>query len=128
MPQIGGGSVAVALPAGAKTPPETIFAVPGLERKMPTNDWWSSLAWMPYSERQYPHPLAVCAAANGLRVYYPGNRITANYPYTQVLRQGAMRTYVAYNVGLHERTVRFSDGVSVNVRSHEFAVKSNGVE
>ncbi len=78
--QIGGGSMAVALPAGATTPPETIFAVPGLERKMPTNDWWSSLAWMPYSERQYPHPLAVCAAASGLRVYYPGNRITPIIP------------------------------------------------
>lgn len=54
--------------------------------------------------------------------------VTADYPYTQVFRQGAMRTYVAYNVGLHERTVRFSDGVSVNVKSHEFAVKTTGVE
>jgi endoglucanase Acf2 len=45
---------------------------------MPTNDWWSSLAWMKFSERQYAHPLAVMAEPAGLRVYYPGNSITAN--------------------------------------------------
>lgn len=33
---------------------------------------------MPHSERQYPHPLAVQAAAAGLRVHYPGPSITAN--------------------------------------------------
>jgi endoglucanase Acf2 len=45
---------------------------------MPTNDWWSSLAWMKFSERQYAHPLAVMAEPGGLRIYYPGNSITAN--------------------------------------------------
>ncbi len=45
---------------------------------MPTNDWWSSLAWSPLSFAMYPHPLAVCAVPGGLRVAYPGANITAN--------------------------------------------------
>lgn len=45
---------------------------------MPTNDWWSSLAWLPLSERQYPHPLGVQAEPEGLRVFHAGARITAN--------------------------------------------------
>ena len=49
-----------------------------LSRPVPTNDWWSSLAWIPLSERQYPHPLAVCAGPAGLRVDYPGPRIHAD--------------------------------------------------
>ncbi len=77
--QIGAGSVARGLPAGAKGPPATIFATEKLrERPLPTNDWWSSLAWLPLSERQYPHPLAVCAGSAGLRIDYPGPRIHAD--------------------------------------------------
>ena len=45
---------------------------------MPTNDWWTSLAWLPYSERMYAHPLAFQAGRAGLRVFYPGDRITAD--------------------------------------------------
>ena len=78
--RVGLASYATALPPGAKEPPATIFQTARLQgrAKMPTNDWWSSLAWMSYSERQYPHPLAVQAGPAGLRVYYPGNSITAN--------------------------------------------------
>lgn len=81
---VGQGSYAVRPPDGASLPPRTIYAVPVVEsadgktRPMPTNDWWSSLAWMPFSERQYPHPLAVRAQSNGFRVFYPGPTITAN--------------------------------------------------
>ena len=75
---IGAGSIAIALPHGAKTPPETIYKTDAVQGPIPTNDWWSSLVWMPFSERQYPHPLAVRQTANGLQVYYPGTSITAN--------------------------------------------------
>jgi endoglucanase Acf2 len=76
---LGSGSISRELPPGAKEPAATIYATAALrQRSIPTNDWWSSLAWMPLSERQYPHPLAVCAAAPGLRVYYPGPRIRAD--------------------------------------------------
>lgn len=74
---VGSGGYATMRPAGAGGPPATIFATSAAKGKMPTNDWWSSLAWMPFSERHYPHPLAVQAEPRGLRVYYPGQNITA---------------------------------------------------
>lgn len=75
---VGVGSYSLTLPAGAREPQTQIYRTAAFTGKMPTNDWWSSLAWLPYSERQYPHPLAVQAAAAGLRLYYPGPSITAN--------------------------------------------------
>ncbi len=45
---------------------------------MPTNDWWSSLAWEALSSPMFPHPLAVHAQAGGLSVFYPGTSIVAN--------------------------------------------------
>jgi endoglucanase Acf2 len=74
----GAGSYATVLPQGGKGPPETIHATENVKGKTPTNQWWSSLAWMKYSERHYPHPLAVEAAPGGLRLFYPGPGITAN--------------------------------------------------
>ena len=76
--RLGAGSYTVLLPKGAKTPPPTIYRTENVQGKMPTNRWWSSLAWMTYSERHYPHPLAVQAGPSGLRLYYPGASITAN--------------------------------------------------
>jgi endoglucanase Acf2 len=76
--QVGAGSYATRLPPGVKAPPATIYQTSNVRGKMPTNDWWSSLAWMKFSERQYPHPLAVRATPAGLQVHYPGPTITAN--------------------------------------------------
>jgi endoglucanase Acf2 len=76
--RVGAGGYVTVLPSGVKGPQADIYRTPELKGPMPTNDWWSSLAWMKYSERQYPHPLAVMAQAEGLRVYYPGKTITAN--------------------------------------------------
>ncbi len=73
----GAGSYTTILPRGAKTPQATIYRTDNVKGKMPTNDWWSSLAWMKYSERHYPHPLAVEAGPGGLRLFYPGTAITA---------------------------------------------------
>ena len=75
---LGKGSYALQLPAGAKFPQAEIYATENVRGKMPTNDWWSSAAWLKFSERMYPHPLAVQAEPLGLRVYYPGANITAN--------------------------------------------------
>src|SRR5580704_4889040 len=74
----GAGSYTTRLPPGAKAPPQTINCTEAITGKMPSNKWWSSLAWMKFSERHYPHPLAVEAEAKGLRVFYPGANITAN--------------------------------------------------
>src|SRR5689334_72902 len=74
----GAGGYVTALPAGGKAPQAEIFRTPNARGPMPTTDWWSSLAWMKFTERQYPHPLAVAAQPEGLRVFYPGNSITGN--------------------------------------------------
>lgn len=75
---VGAGSYATEAPAAARTPPETIYATENVRGKMPSNRWWSSLAWVKYSDPQYPHPLAVQAVAGGLRIDYPGPGITTS--------------------------------------------------
>ncbi|MBU5445214.1 glycosyl hydrolase [Paenibacillus sp. MSJ-34] len=75
---LGAGSYSTALPPGASAPQSQIYKTGNVTGKMQTNDWWSSLAWVPFSEAQYPHPLAVKHQAEGMRIYYPGNRITSN--------------------------------------------------
>src|SRR5436190_10794072 len=75
---LGAGSYTTVPPAGAKGPPAAVYCTELFKGKMPTNDWWSALAWMRYAERHYPHPLAVEPGPAGLRVYYPGANITAN--------------------------------------------------
>jgi len=72
---LGEGSYLTALPPGARSPPETIYKTEHVAGPTPTNRWWSSLTWLPFSERQFPHPLAVQCERGGLRVFYPGNRI-----------------------------------------------------
>jgi endoglucanase Acf2 len=74
----GAGSYLEGLPAGAKGPPGEIYRTEEVKQPMPTNDWWSSLAWVPLSEAMYPHPLAVQVIPGGLHVFYPGPGITAN--------------------------------------------------
>src|SRR3954470_22961832 len=75
---VGAGSHTTDLPPGAKAPQAQIFRTDALKGPTPTNDWWSSIAWTKFSDKQYPHPLAVHCEARGLRVYYPGPGITAN--------------------------------------------------
>src|SRR3990170_7783386 len=75
---VGRGSYSTVLPPGAADVQTTIYKTANVTGRMPTNDWWSSTAWMQYSERQYPHPLAVQNQANGLRLFYPGPTITGN--------------------------------------------------
>lgn len=74
----GAGSYSTVLPPGATDVQSQMYKTSNVTGKMPTNDWWSSLAWVPYSNAQFPHPLAVKNQSDGMRIYYPGNRITAN--------------------------------------------------
>lgn len=76
--QVGLGTYTTVLPAGAKRPQDSIYRTSAMKGPMPTNDWWSSLSWMPLSDTMFPHPLAVRAVEGGLRVFYPGARLTAN--------------------------------------------------
>jgi endoglucanase Acf2 len=72
------GSLAASPPTGAPLPPAPASIAPELHAPFPTNRWWSSLVALPFSERQYPHPLAVAARPEGLQVRYPGPDIRAN--------------------------------------------------
>lgn len=65
------------IPEGVKGPAARPLRGEGLKGPVPTNDWWSSLAWTTYSDRMYPHPLAVQAQRDGLRVWFP-DQVTAN--------------------------------------------------
>ena len=67
--RVGSASYTTSPPSGAKSPPETIYQTENVPEKMPTNDWWSSLAWLPFSARMYAHPLAFRAGGGleGLR-------------------------------------------------------------
>ncbi|WP_230632711.1 fibronectin type III domain-containing protein [Paenibacillus athensensis] len=56
-------------------PQSTIYKTSNVTGPIPTSDWWSDLAWDPFSERQYPHPLAFWPKTGGLQVYYPGKSI-----------------------------------------------------
>ena len=73
--RVGKGSYALMPPSGTRLPPKTIYRTANVAGPMPTTDWWSSLAWERYSSNQFPHPLAVCATKDGLRISYPGARI-----------------------------------------------------
>ena len=75
---LGAGSYLRGLPEGAKGPPVAPFVTADVQRPVPTNTWWSSLAWLPLSDTLFPHPLSAKATKEGLALGYPGAGITAN--------------------------------------------------
>jgi len=97
-PAAAAGSYTTVLPAGRAGPPTTIYRTPAVTGAMPTNDWWTSLAWKRYagnhSEAMFAHPLAVRARAAGLGLGYtreatitPDGR-KYEYPYREDLTAG----------------------------------------
>jgi endoglucanase Acf2 len=100
---VGTGSYTTTLPSGAAAPQATIYKTANVTGAMPTNDWWSSVAWNQFSDNMFPHPLGIVAAAGGLGVSYPtqsasadamfgsytndftlGSTVTSNFPDTKV--------------------------------------------
>lgn len=75
--KIGKGSYATQLHGSFRRPQKDIFVTERVKRPIPTTDWWSSVAWEKFSFAHFPHPLAVNAEPDGLRIYYPGNAIVA---------------------------------------------------
>ncbi|MFF0745428.1 glycosyl hydrolase [Streptomyces sp. NPDC004111] len=79
----GAGSYSDARPAGTSGPTTNTgravtpkLTAAAKDRPVPTNDWWSSLAYQryddnPYSTPMYGHPLTYQAKASGLEVGYP---------------------------------------------------------
>ena len=76
--RLGSGSYSTVPPNGTKNAQTGLYRTGRISGAMPTNRWWSSLAWNTYSEAQYPHPLAIKNEANGMSVYAPGPRIAAH--------------------------------------------------
>ncbi|MFB6983303.1 glycosyl hydrolase [Streptomyces scopuliridis] len=80
---VGSGSYSDSRPAGTSgpttntgTPVTPKVTEAARNRPLPTNDWWSSLAFQrygdnPYSTPMYGHPLTYQATAGGLEVGYP---------------------------------------------------------
>ena len=75
---LGAGSYTDTKPAGAAEPQAAIYRTAAVTGPMPTNKWWSSLAWQTFSKNQYPHPLSVCNTATGFQVWYPGPTMVAS--------------------------------------------------
>ncbi|KRV48352.1 glycoside hydrolase [Wenjunlia vitaminophila] len=82
---VGAGSYSDTRPAGTSgpttntgTPVTPKLTAAAKDRPVPTNDWWSSLAFQrygdnPYSTPMYGHPLTYQAVAGGLEIGYPTN-------------------------------------------------------
>jgi len=70
---VGAGSYTTDLPPDQQAPQTTIYRSEALaDRPMPTNDWWSALAWRkPGNGALFAHPLALSAQPGGLGVSYP---------------------------------------------------------
>ena len=65
-------------PSNCKPLPNEIFKTDEVEGPIPTNDWWSSLAWTEHSAPMFAHPLVLRAIPQGLSVTYPGPSIVAS--------------------------------------------------
>ncbi|MFF0203888.1 glycosyl hydrolase [Streptomyces sp. NPDC005017] len=80
---VGKGSHTDTRPAGAQGPSNSSgqavlpkVTAAAADRPVPTNDWWTSLAFQryaanPWSENMYGHPLTYKAVSGGLEVGYP---------------------------------------------------------
>lgn len=80
---VGAGGYSDTRPAGTSgpttntgTPVTPKVTAAAKDRPLPTNDWWSSLAFQrygdnPYSTPMYGHPLTYQAVAGGLEIGYP---------------------------------------------------------
>lgn len=75
---MGAGWFASSRPANCKPLPNKIFKADQVEGPIPTNDWWSSLAWTELSAAMFAHPLVLRAEPQGLSVTYPGSSIVTS--------------------------------------------------
>ncbi len=68
----GKGSYTTRRPESVEAPSARIYKSDRIEGAIPTNQWWSSLAWEPFSSNMFPHPLAMICTEAGLAVSNPG--------------------------------------------------------
>jgi endoglucanase Acf2 len=75
---LGAGSYLTAPPPGGKTPPATIYRTEDCKGPVPTNTWYGSQLWAPFSEPMFADPLVLRSEPRGLRVAYPGVAINVS--------------------------------------------------
>jgi endoglucanase Acf2 len=73
---VGAGSYSLVRPESCEALPETIYRTDDLTGATPTNQWWSSLVFKPFSQPLFAHPLAALCHPGGLAVTYPGDVIS----------------------------------------------------
>lgn len=76
--KVGNGSYTTKRPAACKPLPEKIYRTDDLTGPLPTNQWWSSLAWKQYSQPLFAHPLAFTCGPQGLGITYTGDAIVGS--------------------------------------------------
>ena len=74
----GAGGYLSVRPKTCRPLPAEIYRTPALKGPVPTNQWWSSLVWLPFSQPLYAHPPAVTCTPEGLNVSFPGARLRAD--------------------------------------------------
>jgi endoglucanase Acf2 len=74
--QLGAGSYSLVRPESCEPLPDMIYKTPALKGAIPTNQWWSSVLWQPFSQPLFAHPLAMLCHPDGLAVTYPGDVIS----------------------------------------------------
>lgn len=74
----GAGGYLAARPRPCKPLPAEIYRTAGAKGPVPTNQWYSSLLWMPFSQPLYAHPPAITCTAEGLYITFPGARLRAD--------------------------------------------------
>jgi len=68
---VGSGSYTTAQLPNTQVPPNKIYRTSRLTGPMPTNDWWTSVAWTQSAFPIYPLPLALQTTTTGIGVSYP---------------------------------------------------------
>jgi endoglucanase Acf2 len=96
-------------------PPYTPKQTAAVTTKMPTNDWWTSLAWNYYGDNYsgelYADPLSFKAQYDGLRVRYQRNAEVQAYRYHYDNDTGIPTDFIVTVKGLNATSARV-DGFS----------------
>lgn len=77
--RFGAGSIRTSRPAHCKPLPGQIFRTPENTGPMVSNQWWSSLVWLPHSQNIFAHPAFYRFVPKGMIMGYQGGHIHGNF-------------------------------------------------
>lgn len=73
---VGPGSYSLERPESCEPLPTEVYRVDSLKGPVPTNQWWTSLVWKPFSQPLFAHPFTLLCNENGLVLSDPSTGIT----------------------------------------------------